>query len=84
MPREAGGVPKRDDHADRAALLRRVLDLFPSEEDKPSDRVIRRRAEGAVMAEELAAGEPGPRQADPEESRQGDATLTDGRATPPH
>ena len=48
----------REDHRERARLLRRVLGAFRSEDDaSPADRVVRRRVEGAMMAEELAAGE---------------------------
>ncbi len=62
-------MPKRDEHAERAQLLRKVLDALPAEDDaSPSDRVVRRRVEGAVNAEELAAGKPGPRTAEPETS----------------
>jgi hypothetical protein len=54
-------VPSRKDHADRARLVRNVLDAFPSDDDSsPSDKVVRRRVEGAIIAEELAAGTPGP------------------------
>jgi len=49
-------VAKRQDHAGAASLLRRVLAAFPSDEDKPVDRAIRRRAEGAIIALELATG----------------------------
>jgi len=59
-------VTRRSDHSDRAALLRRVLAAFAPEDDKSADRKVRRRVEGAVIAEELAAGEPPPRVADPE------------------
>ena len=55
----------REDHRERARLLRRVLGAFRSEDDaSPADRVVRRRVEGAVIAEELAAGEPAPRPSD--------------------
>jgi hypothetical protein len=54
-------VPRRQDHADQARLLRRVLDPFRPEDDSSADRAIRRRVEGAVIASELAAGEPSPR-----------------------
>jgi hypothetical protein len=56
-------VTERQDHADQARLLRRVLAAFPTEEDGSADRAIRRRVEGAMIASELAAGEPAPRQA---------------------
>jgi len=59
-------VRERQDHADQARLLRGVLDAFPPEDDNSADRAIRRRVEGAVIASELAAGEPPPRLA-PEE-----------------
>jgi len=54
-------VARRRDHLEEAQLLREVLDVFRPEEDTPSDRAIRRRLEGAVIATELAAGEPSPR-----------------------
>jgi hypothetical protein len=55
-----------NEHASRARLLRQVLQAFPSEDDaSPADRVVRRRVEGAVIAEELAAGEPAPRPSEP-------------------
>ena len=54
-------MAKRQDHAEQARLLRRILDAFPPEDDNSTDRVIRRRVEGAVIAEELAAAEPAPR-----------------------
>jgi hypothetical protein len=54
-------VSKRQDHADQARLLRRVLDAFGQEDDSSADRAVRRRVEGAVVASELAAGEPSPR-----------------------
>jgi hypothetical protein len=57
-------VTGRQNHADQAELLRRVLDAFPPEDDRSADRAIRRRVEGAVVACELAAGEPAPRLAD--------------------
>lgn len=61
-------VPRRQDQAAQSRLLRRVLDAFRSEDDSAADRIIRRRLEGAVIATELAAGEPPPRLAatDPE------------------
>ena len=54
-------MSKRQDHADQARLLRRVLDAFGQEDDSSADRAVRRRVEGAVIASELAAGEPSPR-----------------------
>ncbi len=62
-------MTSRSDHAERAQLLRRILEAFRSGDDTPTDRAIRRRVEGAVIAEELAAGEPSPRLADPEDDR---------------
>ena len=53
-------VAERDEHANRARLLRRVLGAFRLEDDTSTDRAIRRRVEGAVIAEELAAGKPAP------------------------
>jgi len=62
-------VGDRKSHRERAELLRRVLGAFRSEDDSSSaDRVVRRRVEGAVIAEELAAGEPAPRASDPDET----------------
>lgn len=55
----------RGEHSERAQLLRRVLALLPGH-DEPPDRAIRRRVEGAIIAEELNArggkgdGWPGP------------------------
>jgi hypothetical protein len=54
-------VPGRKDHVEQARLLRRLLDAFPPEDDTSADRAVRRRVEGAVIATELAAGEPSPR-----------------------
>jgi len=54
-------VTKRQDHADQARLIRRVLDAFRPEDDGSADRAIRRRVEGAVISSELAAGEAAPR-----------------------
>jgi hypothetical protein len=54
-------VAKKQDRADQARLLRRILDAFPAEDDRSADRAVRRRVEGAVIASELAAGEPSPR-----------------------
>ena len=54
-------VPKPKDHADQARLLRRVLDAFRPDGDSSADRAMRRRVEGAIIASELAAGEPAPR-----------------------
>jgi hypothetical protein len=51
----------RHDHAERAQILRRVLAAFGRDDDRAADRVIRRRIEGAVIAEELDAGELAPR-----------------------
>jgi len=45
----------RQEHTDRAQLLRCVLEAFPPENDKGADRAIRRRVEGVVIASELAA-----------------------------
>lgn len=65
MERDAGrAVTKRSDHAERARLLRRVLRAIRAEDDGPADRAVRRRVEGAVIAEELAAGLPSPREAE--------------------
>jgi hypothetical protein len=47
------GVPRRQDHADQARLLRRVLNAFPAEDDSSADRAVRRRVAGAVIAAEL-------------------------------
>ncbi len=58
-------VTSRKDHRARAKMLREVLAAFPKgAEASAADQVIRRRLEGAVIAEELAAGEPGPRHAE--------------------
>lgn len=65
-------VTSRQEHTERARLLRRVLDAFWPGDDKATDRAIRRRVEGAVIASELAAGEPAPRlatQPEPQDSR---------------
>ncbi len=53
--------PSRDDLTDTATLLREILMAIPSEEDRPRDAMVRRRAEGAIVATELAAGEDPPR-----------------------
>ena len=62
-------VTKSKDQADQARLLRQVLAAFPPEDDSSAGRAIRRRVEGAIIASELAAGEPAPRLAatEPEE-----------------
>ena len=54
-------MTRHQDHADQARLLRRVLAAFSIEEQGSADGAIRRREEGAVIASELAAGEPPPR-----------------------
>jgi hypothetical protein len=63
-----GSVAKRADHDERAHLLRRVLALFPASNDNLADRAVRRRIEGVVISEELAAGERPPRLAESEGS----------------
>jgi hypothetical protein len=55
-------MTKRSDHAERARLLRRVLHAIRAEDDSVADRAVRRRVEGAVIAEELAAGLLSPRE----------------------
>jgi hypothetical protein len=55
-------VLRRQDHAERARILRRILGAFKPEDDTSADRAIRRRVGGAVIASELAAGEPSPRE----------------------
>ena len=62
-----GLVGDRRGHRERAELLRRVLGTFRPEDDTSTDRALRRRVEGAVIAEELAAGDPVPRMSDPAE-----------------
>ena len=52
--------PSKADLTEAAATMRDVLDVFPAEEDSPKDAGVRRRVEGAVIATELAAGEPSP------------------------
>lgn len=51
-------MASRRDHANKAEVLRRVLDAFPPEHDTSADRAVRQRVEGAVIASELASGEP--------------------------
>ena len=70
-------VTNRQGHDERARLLRRVLDAFRLEDDKATDRVIRRRVEGAVIASELAAGEPAPRLAAQPEQQNSRDPVTD-------
>jgi hypothetical protein len=54
-------MPNRKSHADRAELLRRVLNAFPSgTEATSSDLMFRTHVEGAVIAEELSAELPVP------------------------
>ena len=48
-------VSDRQRHAHQADLLRRVLEAFPVDEDETADRAVRRYAEGAIKANELAA-----------------------------
>jgi hypothetical protein len=55
----AGPAPGKRNAQSR--LLRRVLDAFRPEDDGSADRAIGRRVEGAIIATELAAGEPPPR-----------------------
>jgi len=49
-----------------AMTLRAVLEALPAAEDGARDAVVRRRVEGAIVAAELAAGEPSPRMATPD------------------
>jgi hypothetical protein len=53
--------PGRDDLSEAAKLRREVLKGIPPDEDGRRDAVVRRRAEGAIAAAELAAGEDPPR-----------------------
>jgi hypothetical protein len=55
-----------------------MLAAFRREDESAADRGLRRRIEGAVIAEELAAGEPTPRLADTDEgSTDGDLHDTE-------
>jgi hypothetical protein len=53
-----GRRPSKTETSEVADGLRRLLEALPAEMDTPIDASIRRRLEGAVIALDVAAGEP--------------------------